>query len=550
MELPGVIRRLYRSTGIGRCLQARRVVTGMLVSALIATVVVAPARGASAPLSLTVAAGHGLYPSFHRDTRDYAMYDCGGKKVTLRFNRPVTVNGRKALTHTVAAKEHVATLLRLVDDGRSSQHTLRCLPKDFPRLNARPYVKDLNGYFLISPNGENISGYLILMDANGVPLWYRYPPDGLSPMTYRLTPSGEIEAHLTISSNEERNYRSSDNRNILLRVGFDGRLHRSVRPTENGQVIGTDHHGFATDGKSYFFMSDWQRVSDEAPQILVAPSVLSRTDRSLEHNQCRAASRWKVIGARVVRTDATGKVNWSYNVSELGPVTTPPSVQWLGTENGVKTCYLEVHHPNWVSLDPNGKTLYYSLRYRGIQAIDIASKRVLWQLGGDGDNMLDVLDDPGGGIAEGQHTVTVTRSGELLTFDNRVDPSEVGRAVIYKIDPESGVARHQRSFLPPKDRCTTTSGSVYCPSRHMGNAAFTFDGNVLVNWGDKDGNPNLMTLFDRNGKVLFDLRDETRHTITYKSEFIPKKIAGKALMPIDRVLVWTDDQAVGNLISS
>jgi hypothetical protein len=74
----------------------------------------------------------------------------------------------------------------------------------------------------------------------------------------------------------------------------------------------------------------------------------------------------------------------------------------------------------------------------------------------------------------------------------------------------------------------------------MGNASFAYNGSVMVNWGDKDGNPNIATLFDKQGKVLLDIRDESRGTLVYKTDYVPSMLEGKPLVSLDRVLRGTN----------
>jgi hypothetical protein len=205
-----------------------------------------------------------------------------------------------------------------------------------------------------------------------------------------------------------------------------------------------------------------------------------------------------------------------------------------------------------VSLDPTGQTLLVSSRLSTITAFDIASRTRLWGFGGkDLDPQpLQAVNDPRDGLARGSHSVSLNASGELLTFDNGAADSEIGRAVIYKVDLKSQTARHVRSFYPPRDACTTNAGGVFCPTWSQGNATFTFDGHVLVNWGDKTGNPNVLSIFDRSGRLLLDLRDESKRTLTYKSEYIPNRFRGKTLVSLDTVLRSTDSRSVDSLVSS
>lgn len=516
-----------------------------MLASLIGVQMYPAAGGDQKPLKMTTATAHGLFPEFSAKVRDYAMYACAGRTVTLKFNRSVKVNGVIRDTLRVRAEEHVVTQVTITENGLTYEYTIRCLPDKFPRLTTRTYATDLNGYLLVAPHADQTVNYLVMLDTRGVPIWYRENIEGFAPRTFTLLPNGEVEMLLHYIGAPDGP--PTESRNRVIRFGLDGHKTREVKPSMDGRPIPTDHHGYARYGDTYYFMSNWEHTTERMPAALTSSSFRKiRVTASQE--ECRKAKRWKVLGARLIRTDRTGEVNWGYDIAENYDVDMPPQVLALRTEGGVPTCYLDAHHPNWVSVDPSGKILYVSLRYSNIKAIDIASKQILWTLGGVSEEGLKINGDPLKGISAGQHSVSVTPAGELLTFDNRNDPSETGRAVLYQLDLPSRSATFIRSFVPPKDRCTLSAGTMQCQTFVMGNASFTFDRNIMVDWGDKNGNPNLVTLFDRSGKVLLDLRDETRKTTTYKSAYIPMTVKGRDLVPREMLLRGTTARTVRYLV--
>jgi hypothetical protein len=505
--------------------------------AVISSPVPASAR---TPLSMTAGSAHGLYPSYRPEVRDYAMFACSGKSVKLRFNRTVRVNGRHGQTHTVKTDLHQALLLRVEEGGRTTTHTLRCLPDTHPRLSFRPGAEKLDGLVLLVEDNPSWVG---LVDPNGVPLWYRFLPPGVRLSMARMNERAQLDFLLEFESLDD----PANDRNLLASVStglvtmdLDNRRIRSIRPTENGEFIPVDYHFFASDAQGgVYFLSSWIRTVEDLPGIFRTPTPGRPQDQQRLVDSCGKAQRWKAVGARVVRADGKGRVTWRLDFPESLNRDSRYEVRWIGKEDGVVTCYYEVHHPNSVSIDPSGERIYVSLKFtEGQFAVDVATKRIVWSLGQERPGSLQISGDPLG-RPTGMHSGSMNTKNEFLVFDNRSLDSEVGRAVIYRITG-AGEAVFVRSFLPPRDRCTTTGGKTYCPTRVMGNASFAYNGSVMVNWGDKDGNPNIATLFDKQGKVLLDIRDESRGTLVYKTDYVPSMLEGKPLVSLDRVLRGTN----------
>ncbi len=522
----------------------------MLASLLLPGLIAPTADAATAMLTMTAPSRHGLFPAYGPAVRDYAMYSCQDRPVKLAFNRTVTLNGRSSNVHTLTLKADNATVLRITDNGRSSEHTLRCLGDNFPRMNIKRTDRTLDGNLILLPSDKKQGSSLVVADTNGVPLWYRLGIRNYQPHLVNQLANGQLEILMVPGEEPASGPKlEATTDTYILRMDLNGKVYRTVRPFENGKRVAIDNHTFLPVANGYYFIGSRITSSDSPPRTLNMDYSDKGADMQARVKLCRAAKRWKNIGTRVLRTDDKGEVTWSFDMPAVNPAA-GANPSWIGEEDGVNTCYLDQHHPNWVSHDPTSNRLYVSLRSTGVVvSIDIASKKLVWNLGGwslpgglriSGDPLLF----PDGGM----HSGSMNRRGELLVFDNRHEPADTGRAVIYSIDADAMTAKFVRAFLPPRDRCTTTGGKVYCPTRVMGNATFTAEGHVLVDWGDKDGNPNLFSIFDRNGKLLLDGRDEGNRLLTYKSEYVPAKLAnGRSWISVDTIVNATTQKSVRTL---
>ena len=509
------------------------------------------AEAANSSLTMSAPSRHGLFPSYSPSVRDYALYDCQSQPLKLSFNRSVLVNGRSSNSRIITLKADTAIVLRITEKGVTSEHTLRCLGDDFPRISVKKYVQSLDGNLLMVLTSDNQPSTLVISDTNGVPLWYRYVNGDYSPQLVNRLADGQLE--ILMSSNKKQ---SSGPRldasvdNYILRVDLSGKVSRRVYPYENGKRIAFDNHSYYPTRNGYYFISSRITTSETPPKLLTVENPSNNSEQQALVKLCRAAERWKSIGTRIVRTNEKGLVNWSFEIPVIFP-DLPLNPAWLGDENGVRTCYFDEHHPNWVSLDPTNGNLYISLRRtRVLLAVDTNSKKMLWNIGTTHPNGLRIIGDPLGYPDSGMHSGSMNQRGELLVFDNRSEPNDTGRAVIYKVDGEAKTAKFLRAFLPPRDRCTTTGGKVFCPTRVMGNATFTTEGHIIVDWGDKDGNSNLFSIFDRNSALLLDARVPSKRFLTYKSEYVsPYLPNGNRWITLDTIVKATTQNNARTLIN-
>jgi hypothetical protein len=535
------------SLGVRTTLRALPVVA-VLVVALTAAASLPPSQASGGQLTMTARTELGLFPKYNPLVRDYAMFNCHGRNVTVNFNRAVKLDGASTRSWNINAVRDTAVRFTVSDSGgRPTVHTLRCLRDGFPKLSFTKKDRSVNGLVVLGVpigQGQQSKSFITIFVANGVPLWYRSAGQATGMSVPVVNADGTMVLLMRQMNPRPGAVELETNRlNHLVRLDLTGALFEKVRATAKGKVVPLDYHGFAQTKRGYFFISSKVTTVKALSQGMIENSNLNAEDAA-KYKVCLSATKHKEVSAVIVRTDKTGVVNWTYEMKGVEPTNQRGFVRWVGEENGVLTCYFEIHHPNWVSVDPSGKQIYVSLLATGKNyAVDIATKKVVWRIGTSGDDTLRTVNDPLG-HPQNMHSGSMNANGEFIVFDNRMDMSETGRAVIYALN--KGVrATFVRQFLPPRDKCTTSAGQIYCPTRVMGNASFTADGKVLVNWGDKNGNPNVVTLFDRSGVVLLDVRDESRRTITYKSEYVSNTLpSGRTWITLDMVVNGTNSNNV------
>ena len=146
-------------------------------------------------------------------------------------------------------------------------------------------------------------------------------------------------------------------------------------------------------------------------------------------------------------------------------------------------------HANAVAYDPAGRLLVSVRHLHSVVALDRGDDparwgSLLWQLGPDQDF---VLEGDGAEWQYMQHAPEITDDGALILYDNgnlRAGTTHVGgtiepysRAVVYRLDPEAGVATQEWSHRAVED------DGVPVYADFVGDADALGNGNVLIAHG-------------------------------------------------------------------
>ncbi len=189
-----------------------------------------------------------------------------------------------------------------------------------------------------------------------------------------------------------------------------------------------------------------------------------------------------VLDAHIEEISPDGKLVWSW--SSAGRIGLDESSRWyetiLGTTiwipglDGRPEASYDFFHANAVSL---GKSfVLLSLRQTdGVYAIDRASGRILWKLGGTPTpESLTVVGDPyGDAPLGGQHDVRLLSDGTVSVFDDGTFENRPPRVVRYRIDATARTATLVQQIVDPAVTVSNCCGS----------ARLMADGDWLVSWG-------------------------------------------------------------------
>ena len=470
-------------------------------------IVVNPSMAESTLSKSALLESKGLFPVFNPNQVDYAIRDCAKRNISISFKsgKDVVVNSKR-VKNRWSGKTVEDQILEIILDSKSNKkYYIRCLPDDFP--NIKFTGKKTSGYYTIPYESGKVR-YFIITDGSGAPIWYSR--SGSMPANI-LALNGSI---ITQSSKKEALRGASDN--VISITAMNGETNKIE--TDKNINIDAHHIGVTQNGGLLTLGAEYREVTDLNGVILGANALTGECPISPINP--------KAIGSEVYEYDKNGALIWQWrgldhiakNEGAVAPYLLEPEAK---SKDG---CAADVHHINWAERSNSDDTLLVSLYTTGaVYNIDRASGEILWKIGGvKTSKSLTIIDDP---MSQplGVHGGQLLDNGWLLLFDNRRLANEPGRGIIYKIDTTNGTATFIKSFIPPSNPCTATSGTVYCPSWAMGGISAANPNQVLVSWGDKFENSNVATVFSIDGGVITNITDPTLRARIYRVQWEPEQ---------------------------
>jgi Arylsulfotransferase (ASST) len=397
------------------------------------------------PTTLAITTTPGLYPTFDRNVADYVARCGDGAPVTVSVAAPngtlVSVDGKPfasgRFTASVTRTAGQDFAIVLLEPSRpATTHFVRCLPTDFPVWYFQRTGDAAAGYTLTRPIQGADATYPMILDRNGVPVWWGPKQHAF---LSQITSDGHIVSVLD-SGAEERT--------------LAGGLVRSV-PISGGVA---DGHDFALLPNGHFVLIATIVKSGVNLTSIGGPAGTSVFDQVIEEID-----------------PGTGNVVWTWDpMDHIAFDAMDP--QWRpGFITGGAAPY-DVFHWNSIQYTGDG----YLLSFRHLDAvykIDATTGDVAWKLGGTPEPAsLSVVDDPvftGGSHFGGQHDARLLADGTVSLHDNGTNLGRAPRAVRYSIDTGAKTATLVETVTDPG-----ISSSFCC-----GSARKVADGDWLVGWG-------------------------------------------------------------------
>jgi hypothetical protein len=350
-----------------------------------------------------------------------------------------------------------------------------------------------DGWYLVATNGDPAAdSYLMILNRDGVPVWYRQGAPGRQPRNLERLANGDLwwfEAEgFAFGTNPANGY---DRRTL------DGTLVRTYRVSPPDATNHHDAHELAN-GNVLVMSMPLETPTEPRPCVTPTGQQVSATyvaGALIEELLPDGTSTGRMWSARPQAVpDAT-----TISLSE----TTVP-LCFVRQVGGVTEYLLSAVHPNGFSV--RGDTVVLSARHAdalyAIDWTDAARGTIRWKLGGTARPgvSLQLVGDPGGGTFR-QHDPEVLANGDVTVFDNRTvftgipsisAPTGAARFVQYRIDETARTATFVRQVADPSGR---NSGA-------LGSARLTDDGGTVLGWG-ANGSGQILSDIGPNGEVRF-----------------------------------------------
>ncbi len=428
-----------------------------------------------------------LTPPFSPDIHDYYVR-CAPQRNTLSvavsaragatvsLTQPVTTPASASLTASLQLTENQAIVVSASSGSESVEYWVRCLPFDFPTLEMVPHPDDPDagaptpGYYLLgdTDNAKGESAYAMVVDGNGVPVWYSRTANGQDPV--------DVES---LAPNS---------------VSFVGYLQWTFAAFSWKYEV----HDLATNGVAYVVpvgvpldLHELQLLSNGDYLVLSDPIT---TGNDLTGLASFGASQ-DMLGCIIQELSPSGGVVWQWSATDhFDPV---KDATYPTTESVAGKSVADPFHCNSIDVAADGDLLISARNMDSVFLISRATGKVLWKMGGspytkDGATYLTVTGDPLTSFYR-QHDARFLPDNQVSLFDDETAMSGPARGVIYTYDVNAGTATFAWQYL----------GAV--SSSAMGSFRVLPDGSRIIGWGEGNTSQLAFTEVDADGNDLLEL---------------------------------------------
>jgi hypothetical protein len=458
-------------------------------------------------LAVSASSALTLVPSFSPTVYDYYVVCAAGTNalsVSMTASSgaesailaPTKSTSRSEQTVSVDVDENQAIVAVATHGTKAQEYWVRCLPHDFPKLQLQPHPDAGNptpGYYLIGnmtvPTGEG--GYAMVMDGNGVPVWYYREPNGVGVYNVESIVSGTISF---IPSPRVNPYE----------------VHR-LSPLETTYVLSegaaTDEHELqALPNGDYLTLRSATQTGIDLTGLTLP--LANGGTQSFGPNG-------SIVGCGIQEVDASGNLVWQWEATDH--FDSVKDISYLSPaliEGGVSV--VEPFHCNSIEVDASGNLLVSSRNMDSIFYIEKSTSKVLWKMGGktytkDGATYVPVADpfyrQHDARFPNGWTSTCSGGSGQVTVFDDETSEPGPARGVVYDV---TVAGRNDGTAACKSLGDGGTSGATVAwqyqgPSSIPATGSFRVlaDGSHTIGWGTSGG--FIFTEADAKGNDLLDL---------------------------------------------
>ena len=478
-----------------------------------------------------------LVPPFSPTTYDYYVR-CSAGSNALRVAMTASTGATSSLTQpsatgsaamqslAVTVAENQAIVAVATEGTAKTEYWVRCLPHDFPKLSMVTHPDAGTppaGYYLLGNLMANASaGYAMVMNGDGVPVWYYAMGAGLGVVDVDDGVSGALTfAPYSATKVEEFS------------------VHQ-LSPVSTTTITPT---GFATDNHELRVLANGNYLMLSYPLKsgvdLTGISIASTVDGGVP---LTPGPNSTIQDCAVIEVTASGSVVSTWLASDHFDPAKDSTLPLTGFGAGATamdggTVY-DVFHCNSIDVDPaNGNLLVSAREMDSVFYVDRPSGKVLWKMGGataslDNATYVSVADpffrQHDARFQPGWSPSCNGGTGEISLFDDETQKPGPARSVVYTVVVGGADGGGATSCDGGAAIDGGAAGQATLAWQYKGKASaaatgsfrITGDGSRVIGWGF-GGTPDLaFTEVDVNGNDLLDFNFPDGNS-TYRAIKVP-----------------------------
>jgi hypothetical protein len=465
----------------------------------------------------------GLVPAFSPTVYDYYVQCAAGSNaltVSMTASKgaksvliePVATDAAPTQTLPLDVEEGQAIVAGATDGRTTVAYWVRCLPHDFPPMALVKHPEagtPTPGYYLLGNMNVAAGGYAMVLDGNGVPVWYTPAPPGQGVENVDTVVDGSISF-------------------IPLVDYYVYQLHQ-LNPTKTTYL--------APAGPQYSYPTG---LYENQHELRVLPNGnflvfsfpplpgydLTGLEMPLPDGGSQALGPGATImECAILEFAPDGQVKWTWKATEhFDPVrdTAYPQPGRNLPDGGVS---IDVFHCNSMDVDPANDDLLVSSRMMdSVFYVERPSGRVVWKMGGKEANMDGAIYVPVTSPFHRQHDARLQPGwssacpgggGQISLFDDETAEPGPARAVLYDVALDTGCDGGKTT--PAKVAWQYPGTAISAAS---GGFRISADGSRVVDWG-YNRVPNIVfTELDVAGNDLMDFYF-TAGNVSYRTVKVP-----------------------------
>ncbi len=375
------------------------------------------------------------------------------------------------------------TILSLVGLVRAQEFEPN-LPANFPAITTHIYDSDAIGegyvYLAVASQVEGVGYYLMIVDNDGTPLWYKELQDDYS-YDFKLQPNGlptyaQFLHHHSYTGGGDAVHMAMDEEfneidSFQMGNGYIAEAH-DFQWLPNGHAL---LFGY------YLTQMDLTEIVDGGyPNALVSGGVVQELDADRN-----VVFQWRT---------------WDHY--------SPEQMSWSRADRPVVGQF----HLNSINMDIDGHVLLGTPVW--VKKINRRTGEIIWHLGGDENEFTFVGVDPEEAAGHfGGHAFHRLGNGNVLVYDNgNRQGTRSSKVHEYKLDEENKIAEHVWSYVP----------DTPVAAWHRGNAQRLPNGNTFIGWGGDSGKgaPEC-TEVTSQGEKAFELFFDDPDVESYRAFRLP-----------------------------